>query len=81
MFRVVASDGTIFVGRIHGSGGEISGWRALDRIGAEQRKASSGRALSIYEPAPGCVAMYIGDSWDAPQTVVSLIGSTIEVAS
>lgn len=77
MFRIVTADGREFVGRVHGSGGEIAGGNALARLTIAKARAESGKASPLYEPKPGHVAMYLGRAWDVPQVAVALAGSTI----
>ena len=68
-FRVTMPNGRIIVGPIHGSGGmsgsgalhaglSFAQKHALAAIRQAQRLARRGRRTHVYEPEPGCVAVY-----------------------
>jgi hypothetical protein len=54
-FTFLLADGTTVTGPVQGSGGFVS---TQARLVAQQRLAAAGRELGVYEPAPGCVAVF-----------------------
>ena len=92
-FRAELADGRVVVGSIQGNGGELGnaslcqGTRAarahaIRRMRAIQRCAAEGLSVSIYEPAPGCVAMFPDWSLESRGEVVAvpLLGTRFTLA-
>ena len=72
--------GFTFLGPVQGAGGFVSAPARLERA---TRLARDGRPTGLYEPRPGCVAVftrYSNESNGAPE-VVSLVDCKWRVAS
>lgn len=57
-FRFRLADGREITGPVHGNGGIIRGESARARLELQQKRARAGHAITLYEPAPGCVCVY-----------------------
>lgn len=68
-FRATLADGRVLEGPVQGYGGKLgtgalhAGFsaarrEALRRLAFAKRMLARGRALPMYEPEPGCVAIY-----------------------
>lgn len=90
-FKAVLPDGTVHIGPIMGKGGmicagisdmDLARWVALDRINQAQRLTAQGyRGPGIYEPEPGCVAIYPDYSaeGDGEPVAIPLVGTKFSI--
>lgn len=81
-FRVTTPDGTTLVGPIRGSGGMLPADSAgLEVLARESRRAKAGKLLLIYEPKPGCIAVFpdAGRESEGAEVAVPLAGARIEI--
>lgn len=92
-FEVTTARGATHYGPIHGSGGVIGAGAthltakeqqryALERLRRQVKLANAREPLHVFEPRPGCVALYpkYGAAEDGPQVIVSLRGARVHLA-
>lgn len=81
-FEAMVSDGSTVVGTIQGWGGRLER-DAMRRLAIAQRRAAEGRPTLLFEPEPGCVAMYPHETAQSQgeSVVVPVVGTTFREVS
>lgn len=79
-FRFDLGGGQVVEGVVRGAGDMV---HHADRMRQQCRRARNGRRLGVYEPTPGCVAVYpeYTAASDGPVTIVPAASFIGEVSS
>ena len=88
--RATLKTGEVLTGPVMGCGGMIGGGAmhagrdlaALRELRVAKLRAAEGQRLQIFEPAPGCIAIYPdhGPACDGKRVVIPLDGTEFSVA-